>query len=102
MGAERRAGREVEGVMDRTTRWPRKKSLAKFKETVRTKTKRTSGQSLNMIITTVNRALGGWFQYFKYSDPRTFAPLDGWVRMRLRSILRKRHAGQGPVHVATC
>ena len=94
--ATQRGGFDFLGYhFERGLRWPRKKSLAKLKETVRTKTKRTSGQSLNMIITTVNRALGGWFQYFQHSDPRTFAPLDGWVRMRLRSILRKRHAGQG-------
>ena len=31
-------------------RWPRKKSLMKFKDTIRAKTKRTSGQSLPTII----------------------------------------------------
>ncbi len=80
---------------ERGLRWPRQKSLAKFKEAIRAKTKRTSGQSLSIILTTVNRTLGGWYEYFKHSDPRTFAPLDGWVRMRLRSLLRKRHAGKG-------
>jgi RNA-directed DNA polymerase len=76
-------------------RWPRKKSLAKLKATIRDKTKRTSGQSLEATIVNVNRTLRGWFNYFKHSRPRTFAPLDGWVRMRLRSILRKRHGGTG-------
>jgi RNA-directed DNA polymerase len=80
---------------ERGLRWPRKKSRAKFKDTIRAKTPRTSGQSLNVIIDNVNRTLQGWFEYFKHSDPRTFAPLDGWVRMRLRSILRKRHGGKG-------
>lgn len=94
--ATQRGGFDFLGYhFERRLRWPRKKSLAKFKEAVRAKTKRTNGQSLNSILTTVNRTLGGWFEYFKHSDPRTFAPLDGWVRMRLRSILRKRHAGQG-------
>lgn len=76
-------------------RWPRKKSLEKFKETIRAKTKRTSGQSLEVIIGNVNRTLQGWFNYFKHSHPHTFAPLDGWVRMRLRSILRKRRGTRG-------
>jgi RNA-directed DNA polymerase len=76
-------------------RWPRKKSLEKFKESIRTKTKRTNGQSLPTIIVTLNRSLQGWFNYFKHSHPRTFAPLDVWIRMRLRSILRKRHRGRG-------
>lgn len=76
-------------------RWPREKSRQKLKETIRTKTRRTNGRSLEANIADVNRTLGGWFEYFKHSHPRTFAPLDGWVRMRMRSILRKRHGGRG-------
>ena len=87
---------------ERGQRWPRKKSLAKFKDTIRAKTKRTSGLSLEMIIVNVNRTLMGWFHYFKHSHQRTFPPLDGWVRMRLRSILRKRRGqcgrGRGENH----
>jgi len=75
--------------------WPRKKSLAKFKDTLRAKTKRTNGRSLPCIIADVNRVLHGWFGYFKHSLKTTFAPLDGWVRMRLRSILRRRQGRQG-------
>ena len=69
---------------------PRAKSLTKLKDTIRAKTKRTSGQSLREIIADVNRTLRGWFEYFKHSPGRVFKALDGWVRMRLRSILRKR------------
>jgi RNA-directed DNA polymerase len=76
-------------------RWPRKKSLKKLKDAIRSKTKRTSGQSLSHIITNVNRTLRGWFEYFKHARKQTFSPLDGWTRMRLRSILRKRHGGKG-------
>lgn len=76
-------------------RFPRRKSLAKFKDTIRAKTRRTGGHSLNMIIADVNRTLRGWFEYFKHSHATTFRPLDGWVRMRLRSLLRKRRGGQG-------
>ena len=32
----------------------------------------------------------GWFEYFKHSHPYTFSALDKWVRMRLRSMLRRR------------
>lgn len=76
-------------------RFPRKKSLAKFRDTIRGKTKRTSGQSLEMIIVDVNRTLRGWFEYFKHSYHTVFGELDGWVRMRLRSILRKRAGRRG-------
>jgi len=76
-------------------RFPRKKSLAKFRDAIRAKTPRTSGHSLSWIIADLNRTLRGWFEYFKHSHPRSFRPLDGWVRMRLRSILRKRSGRQG-------
>lgn len=76
-------------------RFPRRKSLAKFKDAIRAKTKRTSGNSLKCIITEVNFTLRGWFEYFKHSHRTTFPELDGWVRMRLRSILRKRRGRRG-------
>jgi RNA-directed DNA polymerase len=78
-------------------RFPRHKSLAKFRDAIRAKTRRTAGRSLNMIIADVNRTLRGWFEYFKHSCRPTFRELDGWIRMRLRSILRKRqgHSGRG-------
>ena len=76
-------------------RFPRRKSLAKFRDAIRVKTRRTNGRSLNMIIADVNRTLRGWFEYFQHSHRSTFAEPDGWVRMRLRSILRKRRGGRG-------
>jgi len=79
-------------------RFPRKKSLAKFKDTIRGKTKRTSGQSMQVIIADVNRTLRGWYEYFKHSWRTTFPELDGWIRMRLRSILRKRAGRRGRGH----
>jgi RNA-directed DNA polymerase len=80
---------------ERGMRWPRTKSLKKLKDSVRGKTKRTSGHSLSAIIVDLNRTLSGWFEYFKHSHKPTFGPLDRWIRMRLRSILRKRRGGRG-------
>jgi RNA-directed DNA polymerase len=79
----------------RGCRWPREKSRKKFRDTIRPKTRRTNGQSLKVIIEDVNRALRGWFEYFKQSHPATFREIDGWVRGRLRSLLRKRQKRQG-------
>jgi RNA-directed DNA polymerase len=76
-------------------RFPRRKSLAKFKDAIRAKTRRTDGRSLSVIVADVNRTLRGWFEYFRHSYRTTFPELDGWLRMRLRSILRKRHGGRG-------
>jgi len=75
---------------EKGTRWPRKKSLRKLKDTIRSKTKRSNGHSLAVIIDGVNRTLRGWFEYFKHSRKYTFPMIDKWVRRRLRSILRKR------------
>lgn len=76
-------------------RFPRAKSLAKFKDAIRAKTRRTNGRNLHAIITDVNRTLRGWFEYFKHSYHTTFASQDGWVRRRMRSILRSRHRHRG-------
>jgi RNA-directed DNA polymerase len=76
-------------------RRPRKKSLKKFRDNVREKTRRNNGHSLDAIIESLNATLRGWFEYFKHSHSSTFPRLDGWVRMRLRSILRKRRHRRG-------
>jgi RNA-directed DNA polymerase len=85
---------------ERDKHWPSPKSKGKFKDAIRSKTKRTNGQSLEAVIFEVNRILRGWFEYFKHGLRSFFRELDGWVRMRLRSILRKRHhlRGRGRGH----
>jgi RNA-directed DNA polymerase len=94
--ATQRGGFDFLGYhFERGLKWPREKSLRKFKETIRAKTRRTHGQSLKVIVKDVNRTLRGWFEYFKHSHRSTFRPLDAWVRMRLRSILRKRQGKPG-------
>lgn len=75
--------------------WPRKKSLRKLKDSLRHATPRTSGVSLAVTIERLNVTLRGWFAYYRHSQRSTFAPLDGWLRMRLRSILRKRSGRRG-------
>lgn len=72
------------------TRRPRRKSLKKLKDAIRSKTGRSNGHSLAAIIEDVNRTLRGWFEYFKHSNKWTFPSIDSWVRRRIRSILRKR------------
>jgi RNA-directed DNA polymerase len=80
---------------ERSMKWPRSKSLVKLKDAIRNKTGRNNGHSLDEIITGVNRTLRGWFEYFKHSHKTTFPNLDKWVRMRLRSILRRRQKKRG-------
>jgi len=80
---------------ERGYRWPRRKSVAKLKATIREKTRRTHGSSLRIIIATVNQTLTGWFGYFKHSHKTALPPLDQWIRMRLRTILRHRRKRKG-------
>lgn len=77
---------------------PRAKSLKKLKQTLRSKSRRTDGRSLCAIIADVNRVLRGWWNYFQHCSSKrkgVYQSLDGWLRMRLRSLLRRRQGGRG-------
>jgi RNA-directed DNA polymerase len=76
-------------------RYPRSKSTMKLRNSIRAKTPRTNGESLERIIKRVNASLRGWFVYFKHSSRHAFKEIDAWVRMRLRSILRRRSKRRG-------
>lgn len=76
-------------------KWPRQKSLFKLRETIRQKTGRMRPGSIQEIIAEINPTLRGWYAYFKESLPNTFVWMDGWVRQRLRSIIRRRNKRQG-------
>ena len=52
--------------------------------------RRTSGKSLPAIIAGINPILRGWGNYFRQALRGEHDEMDQWVRMRLRSILRKR------------
>lgn len=94
--ATKRGGFDFLGYhFERGHKWPRRKSILKLRDQIRTKTRRSNGHSLHRIITEVNRTLRGWYEYFQYSSTGPFRDIDGWVRMRLRSILRRRRGGKG-------
>jgi len=80
---------------DRDLRFPRPKSEKRLRDAIRAKTRRTNGHSLACIIAQLTPILRGWFQYFQHAHKTVFPPADGYVRLRLRSILRKRHKGKG-------
>lgn len=71
-------------------KWPRKKSYQKLQEKLRPLTRRTNGKSLSEIIAKANPILRGWHGYFKYSNRSGQSTPDGWLRRRLRAMLRKR------------
>jgi RNA-directed DNA polymerase len=93
---ERQEGFEFLGYrFERGRRQPRAKSVAKLKEAVRMKTRRTSGRSLAAIVADLNRTLRGWFGFFQHGGGWVYANLDGWIRRRLRTLLRKRTKRRG-------
>lgn len=80
----------------------RPKSEQKLRESIRRHTRRSNKHSMPAIIEQINPILRGWFGYFKQARRIQHKELDGWIRMRLRSIYRKRHRkcgrGRGSDH----
>jgi RNA-directed DNA polymerase len=72
-------------------RFVRKKSMKKLADSIRDKTRRNRGDSLERVIADLNPMLRGWFGYFKQAHYTTFRDLDGFIRRRLRSMLMKQH-----------
>ena len=73
----------------------RKKSLMTLKDKVRSRTGRSRGVSLERIIDDLNPMLRGWFGYFRHAAPGVFSFVDGFVRRRLRAVLRKQDKRPG-------
>ncbi len=76
-------------------KWPRKKSLQKLQEKLRPLTRRTRGWSLGAIVAKANPVLRGWHGYFRESHSTGLSGPDGWLRRRLRAMLRKREKRPG-------
>ena len=76
-------------------RYVRSKSLKRFKDNIRLKTRRTRGDSIEQIISDLNPTIKGWFGYFKHAHHYTFNSLDGFIRRRLRAILCKHQKRPG-------
>jgi len=94
--ASQRGGFDFLGYhFERGRKWPRKKSLSKLKDAIRSKIRRNNGRSMKAICVDLNLTLKGWFEYFKHSAPHVFESIDGYVRGRLRSILRHQTKRKG-------
>lgn len=76
-------------------KWPRKQSQPKLREKWRPLTRRCTGRSLREIIGRVNPILRGWYGYYRESHSTGLRGPDGWLRRRLRALLRKREKRPG-------
>ncbi len=66
------------------------KALGRFKERVRSLTRRTRGVSMEQMAEELARYLRGWLGYFgRCQTPSVLQGLDQWLRHRLRSVLWK-------------
>ncbi len=65
-------------------------SVVRFKEKVRSLTRRSGGRSVEAVVTRLASYLRGWLGYYGFCEtPSVLRELEGWVRRRLRSLLWK-------------
>jgi RNA-directed DNA polymerase len=63
----------------------------RFKEKIRSLTRRTRTGKLDDILNEVNRYTRGWIGYYRLAEtPSVYKELDEWLRRRLRQLLWKR------------
>ena len=94
--ARERGGFDFLGYhFERGMHWPKRTSEQRFRRAIKARTRRTSGESMETIIASINPIIRGWYGYYRHGHWTTFRPLDSYVRGRLRSILRKRAGKRG-------
>ena len=76
--------------------YPKEKSIRRFMDQVRQRTKRTTPLSTEELIAGLNPLLRGWGEYFKRAHVRKlFQRLDGWIRRRIWSHRYRRWRNVG-------
>ena len=74
---------------------PSAKAKTKFRNRVRELIPLNSGESLAQAIVKANKYLRGWFGYYQHATRGKLDEYDGYVRSRLRSLLRRRAGKNG-------
>jgi len=66
--------------------YPRQKSIERFKDQIRQRTRRRAPLTTAQLIVEINPVIRGWGNYYKRAHVRgIFHQLDGWVERRLWS-----------------
>ncbi len=71
-------------------RWLSRKSKMQTRDTIRRRTPRNHPHSMKQVVESLNPILRGWFEYYKHLSRRELREIDGFLRRRLRSMLRTR------------
>ena len=70
---------------------PSEKSIERYKDAIRYKTRRQQPKNVGMVIASINPIIRGWGRYFGCrTSPTPFKMLDAWTRTRVRSFRAKR------------
>jgi RNA-directed DNA polymerase len=74
-------------------RWPADRAVQHARDRIRELTRRSRMLlSVEVIVTDVNRFLGGWAAYFRFGNSAgRFGKIMSYARMRLAGFLAKRH-----------
>jgi len=69
----------------------RPSTIDRFKNRVRTLTRRQQGRNVEAVIAELNPVVRGWASYLGVGEvTKQFRELDGWIRMRIRSFKAER------------
>jgi len=70
---------------------PGEKSIERYKDAIRHKTRRQQPKNVGMVIASINPVIRGWGRYFGCrTSPTPLKMLDAWTRTRVRSFKAKR------------
>jgi RNA-directed DNA polymerase len=81
--------------LERIRRFIRTKSQQKLRSRIKPMTRRVRSGCITEIVAKLNPILRGWYGHFKYACTSALEETDGWVRERLRGILRHRSKRRG-------
>src|SRR3979411_2194323 len=84
-------------ILKRGKKGPRKKSLDKLKDAIRSKTRRNNGRSMKANCIDLNRTLKGWYEYFKHSESHVFCRDRGLRARTVSQHPQKAVETKGPI-----
>lgn len=73
----------------------RPKTLCRLCDTIKPVTRRTNGKSMGCAVGQINRTFKSWYGFFIHVEASELEGIDGSMRMRPRSIPRKRCGRKG-------